>query len=162
MWIIAIGRLSAGMYDLRMVKDTKIIVLIEDEQTLTNILKLRLEQAGYRVQAASNCEEGLALIQSAKPDLVLLDIMLPVLDGFGVLEKLHADAVTPKLPVIVISNSGQPVEVERVQKLGARDFLIKVNFDPDEVLEKVRKVLSKEDSKKEKMKGIVINSAETP
>lgn len=120
----------------------KTIVLIEDEQIILDLLVRKLESAGYRVQTAMDGESGLALIHSAKPDLVLLDMMLPKLDGFGVLEKLHAEKMMPTLPVVIISNSGQPIEIERALKLGVRDYLIKVNFDPKDVLVKVQAVFA--------------------
>lgn len=117
------------------------IVLVEDEEIMAGLLKTKLERAGYRVRAAKDGAEGLTLIKQEKPDVVLLDMRLPVLDGFGVLEALRADGLLPALPVIIISNSGQQVEIERILKLGVRDYLIKVNFDPGEVIAKVKNIL---------------------
>jgi two-component system, sensor histidine kinase and response regulator len=119
----------------------KTIALIEDEEILSNILSEKLRRMGYDVHTATDGEEGIALIDSLRPDLVLLDMLLPKLNGFGVLERMEEAGMLPSTPVIVISNSGQPVEIERAQKLGIRDYLVKLNFDPDEVLEKVREVL---------------------
>ncbi len=120
--------------------NTRYVVLIEDEEILSNILADKLRRMGYRVETAFDGEAGYELIEKSAPDLVLLDMMLPKLNGFGVLERLHEAGKLPALPVIVISNSGQPVEIERAEKLGIRDYLVKLNFDPDEVLEKVREV----------------------
>ena len=117
-----------------------LVVLVEDEEILANLLAQKLETSGYQVKIAHNGEEGYDMILSEKPRLVLLDMMLPKLNGFGVLERLHDEGVLPDMPVVVISNSGQPVEIERAQKLGIRDYLVKLNFDPDEVLEKVRAI----------------------
>lgn len=122
----------------------KLIVLIEDEDIMLNLLKTRLEKAGYLVKTAQDGATGLALIQDLKPDLVLLDMMLPRLSGFGVLEKLYEEKIIPALPVIIISNSGQPVEAEHAMKLGARDYLVKVNFEPNDVLAKVARTLATE------------------
>lgn len=117
------------------------IVLIEDEEIMMDLLKTKLGRAGYRVRAAKDGAEGLTLIKQEKPDLVLLDMLLPVFDGFSVLEALNAEGMLPALPVIIISNSGQPVEIERILKLGVRGYLIKVNFDPEEVIAKVKNIL---------------------
>ena len=127
-----------------MPEQKKTIVLVEDEKILANFIKSRLERAGYKVEVAYDGKKGLDLILTSNPDLVLLDILLPNLGGFDVLSKLKEADVVPKLPVIVISNSGQPVELERAIDLGARGYLIKVNFTPDEVLEKVEEVFQGE------------------
>ncbi len=119
----------------------KTIVLVEDEQIMVDLLTKKLEDAGYLVKVAKDGRSGLNLIRKAKPDLVLLDMMLPILDGFGVLEKLAAEKLLPALPVVVVSNSGQPIEIERIKKLGVRDYLIKINFDPKELLVKINLVL---------------------
>ncbi|NBD73701.1 response regulator [Patescibacteria group bacterium] len=118
------------------------VLLIEDEDILSNILTSKLERAGYRVAVAKDGEEGLAMVSSEHPDLVLLDMMLPKLNGFAILEQLNEQGTIPGLPVIVISNSGQPVEIERAEKLGIVDYLVKLNFDPDEVLAKVEQSLA--------------------
>jgi DNA-binding response OmpR family regulator len=123
----------------------KLIVLIEDEIIVLNLLTQKLEKAGYLVKTATDGEAGLALIQETEPDLILLDMMLPKLNGFGILEKMAELKLLPKIPVVIISNSGQPIEIERAQKLGIRDYLIKVNFNPNEVLAKVNHVLESEE-----------------
>ena len=120
----------------------KRIVLLEDEAIVADLLTAKLERAGYEVVSAADGERGLQRIRELKPHLVLLDMMLPKLDGFAVLETLAREHLLPALPVIIISNSGQPIEVERAMKLGVRDYLIKVNFDPSEVLAKVEVVLA--------------------
>lgn len=135
------------------------VVLIEDEEILSNILADKLRRMGYRVETAFDGEAGYDLIETTNPDLVLLDMMLPKLNGFGVLERLHDAGKLPALPVIVISNSGQPVEIERAEKLGIRDYLVKLNFDPDEVLEKVREVF--EDGRGSTVESTQASSADT-
>ena len=119
----------------------KLIVLVEDEKIMVSLLTKKLEGAGFEVQVAGDGAAGLALVKEAQPDLVLLDMLLPTLNGFGPLEKLVEEKLLPGLPVIIISNSGQPIEIERARKLGVRDYLIKVNFDPQELLVKVNHIL---------------------
>ena len=117
------------------------IVLVEDEKIMVSLLTKKLEGAGFEVKVAGDGAAGLALVKEAQPDLVLLDMLLPTLNGFGLLEKLVEEKLLPGLPVIIISNSGQPIEIERARKLGVRDYLIKVNFDPQELLVKVNHIL---------------------
>src|SRR3989338_3787781 len=117
------------------------VLIIEDEEALLSVLEHKLTREGYEVSLARDGEQGLEQIKAIKPEVVLLDILMPKLDGFGVLAKLHSDGLISTLPVIIISNSGQPVEIDRALKLGARDYLVKAEFSPEEVVEKVRKVL---------------------
>jgi DNA-binding response OmpR family regulator len=118
------------------------IILLEDERVLGEILLNKLLSSGYDASWEMNGEDGLNKIRSVKPDLVLLDIVMPKKDGYEVLEAMHADKELKLIPVVVISNSGQPVEISRILELGARDYIIKAQFSPDEVLEKVRKYIS--------------------
>lgn len=117
----------------------KTILIIEDEQTLLEVMRTKLERRGYRVIAALDGEDGMRLIQKEHPDLILLDILLPKKNGMTLLKELHASG--DKTPVIIISNSGQPIEVDQALALGVRDYLVKANFTPEEVLEKVNGVL---------------------
>ena len=121
----------------------KKILIIEDEKVLINLLQKKLTQEGYEISIALDGEEGLLEMKERKPDLILLDIMMPKMDGFKVMEEMAKDKEIKDIPVIIISNSGQPVEIERAQKLGAKDWLIKTEFDPQEVLDKVVKVIGK-------------------
>ncbi|MCK5332386.1 response regulator transcription factor [Candidatus Parcubacteria bacterium] len=119
----------------------KRILVIEDEEILLSLIKKKLMSKGYDVCTATNGEDGFRLIEKEKPDLILLDIIMPVLDGFEVMEKMNqtSDLSLDKIPVIIISNSGQPVEIERAMNMGIKDYLIKTDFDPDEVLAKIEK-----------------------
>lgn len=117
------------------------ILIIEDEPLHLNVMKTKLELEGYAVIAAIDGKEGYKLIKTEKPDLVLLDIMLPSMDGFEILEQLQKEGV--KVPIIVVSNSGQPVEIDKALKMGVKDYLIKAEFNPADVLEKVEKVIGK-------------------
>lgn len=119
----------------------KRILIIEDEPVLLEVLNTKLEHAGYEVVRADDGEKGLSSIKSEHPDLVLLDLLLPKKSGLEVLEEMRKSKEFSSLPVIVISNSGQPVEVKRVLELGAKDYLVKADFDPDAVIEKVKHVL---------------------
>lgn len=121
--------------------ETKDILIVEDDDVLREVLADKLTQEGYGARNAVDGVEALEQMRKQKPDLILLDILMPRKDGMEVLEEMQGDPELAPIPVIIISNSGQPVEIKRARELGARDFLIKAIFDPAEVLEKVRKVL---------------------
>ena len=122
----------------------KRIIVVEDDAVLRDVLAEKLEKNGYIVDKAQDGVVAMETIRAVKPDCVLLDILMPRMGGIEVLEQLHADPILREVPVIIISNSGQPVEIKRAQELGAREFLIKAVFDPNEVLEKVKRVLAGE------------------
>lgn len=117
----------------------KKILLIEDEKIMVGLLRKKLTKEGYNVSVAWDGKKGLAKMRESKPDLVLLDIIMPEMGGFEVMEEVIKDKELKKIPIIIISNSGQPVELERAKELGVKDWLIKTEFDPQEVLDKVIK-----------------------
>jgi CheY-like chemotaxis protein len=117
----------------------KKILFIEDEEILIHLLNKKLTQEGYEVFIARNGLEGLEKMKETKPDLILLDILMPKMGGLEVMEEMQKNEELKKIPVVVISNSGQPVEIDRIQKLGAKDWLIKTEFNPQEVIEKIKK-----------------------
>jgi DNA-binding response OmpR family regulator len=119
------------------------IILIEDDATLANVLRQKLEHEGYAVLHASDGRSGIDMVRKNPPDMVLLDIMMPLMDGYQVLEELRKDQ-DPRVsgvPVIIVSNSGHPVEIDRALSFGIKDYFVKASFDPDQVLAKIRKHL---------------------
>jgi len=118
--------------------ENKKILLIEDEDLIVNLLQKKLEKEGYKVLIAKDGIEGMEKMRENKVDLILLDIVMPRMGGLEVLEEMIKDKELRMIPVIVISNSGQSVELYRAKRLGARDWLIKTEFDPREVLAKVK------------------------
>lgn len=119
------------------------ILLIEDEDIMIDILEKKLIKEGYKVSVAKDGEEGLKKMREQTPDLILLDIVMPKLNGFEVMEEMNKKEELKNIPVIIISNSGQPVDLDKAQKLGARDWLIKTEFKPQEVIDKIKKQLNK-------------------
>jgi len=117
------------------------ILLIEDEELIIRLLSKKLAAIGYDVSLAMNGEEGLEKIKQIVPDLVLLDIVMPRMGGFEVMAEMKKDEKIAGIPVIIISNSGQPLELERAKDLGAVDWLVKTEFDPKEVAEKIQKYI---------------------
>ncbi len=116
------------------------IAIIEDEDVLRELLEEKFKLEGYDVITAADGEAGLALIRNAKPEVVLLDIVMPKRNGYDVLQALQADP--PPMPkVIIISNSGQPVEIDKAIGFGARDFIVKAQIEPADVVAKVQKLV---------------------
>ncbi|HED38490.1 MAG TPA: response regulator [Ignavibacteria bacterium] len=122
--------------------NNKKILVVEDDGVLRDVLMEKLKVSGYIPLGAEDGEIAIEKIKTEKPDMILLDILMPKKDGMEVLEEMNADEEMKNIPVIVISNSGQPVEIERARSLGAKDFLVKAIFDPSEVLEKVEKIFN--------------------
>ncbi len=121
-------------------KKTKILI-VDDDAFLSGIYATKLEIEQFDVVIARDGEEGLKAAAREKPDLVLLDVLMPKLDGFEVLEKLKADPKTKAIPVIMLTNLGQKEDVERAIQEGAADYLIKAHFVPSEAVEKIKNVL---------------------
>ncbi len=121
------------------------ILIIEDEASLSSVLKTKLKKSGYDAEVAEDGEAGYEKIKQWNPELILLDIVMPKMDGYKVLERMNDDNI--KIPVIVISNSGQPVELDKTRRLGAVDHFIKTQFEPKEVIDKVKHYLSKNEIK---------------
>ncbi len=119
------------------------ILLVEDDAFLANIYKTKFEMEGFTVLVAENGELGLKEAKKKRPDLVLLDILLPKMDGFTVIGHLKEDKDLKDVPVIMLTNLGQKDDVEKGLELGADEYLIKAHFKPSETVDKVREVLKK-------------------
>lgn len=124
-----------------MSENTKKILVVEDDSFLSEMYLTKLSESGFDVEAAYDGKEALAKIKEFKPDLVLLDIVLPRLDGFEVLRMIKKEDSSKNIPVIILTNLGQKEEVEKGLKLGASGYIIKAHFTPTEVVAKVKKAL---------------------
>jgi DNA-binding response OmpR family regulator len=116
----------------------KVILFVEDESALQKVFKEALTKEGYEVVSALDGEEGLELAKNQKPDLILLDLILPRRDGFSVLEELKANSETTAIPVIVLTNLESSADVERAISMGAHTYLVKANYKLDEVITKIK------------------------
>ena len=119
----------------------KKILIIEDDTFLRELLVRKVREEKFETITAVDGEEGVKKIKSEKPDLILLDLILPGIDGYEVLTRIKDDSDISFIPVIIISNLGQKEEVEKGLKLGAVDYLIKANFTPEDIIDKVRTAL---------------------
>lgn len=119
------------------------ILLIEDDPFLSSMYTTKFELDGFTVVSGDDGRKGLDLAMVEIPDIILLDILMPVMDGFEVLENLKKDERTKNIPVILLTNLNQKDDIERGLKMGANDYLIKAHFMPSEVVAKIRKLLDK-------------------
>lgn len=124
-----------------MANSKKSILIIEDDKFLRELIAKKLAKEGFKIFEAVDGEEGIRKVKEEKPNLVLLDLILPGIDGFEVLSRMKEDPTLLAVPVIILSNLGQKDDVERGLKLGAVDYLVKAHFTPGEIVEKVKAVL---------------------
>ena len=118
----------------------KKVLLIEDDKFLSDMYVTKFSKFGYKIETAYDGEEGIRKIKGLKPDIILLDIRLPLKNGFEVLKETKKDQKTKDIPIILLTNLGQKEDTERGLKLGAVDYLIKAQFTPQEVVDKVKKI----------------------
>ncbi len=117
----------------------KIVLVVEDEKSLSAILETRLREEGFNVLKAANGEEGLSLAIEHKPDIIVLDLLMPIMDGKSMLRKLREEPSCKNIPVIVLTNAGDIENVRDTQFYSdAIEFLIKSNVSMDQIVAKVK------------------------
>jgi DNA-binding response OmpR family regulator len=119
------------------------ILVIEDDPYVQRMYKRMFGFQKYQTEIASNGEEGLKIIKKEKPDLVLLDIILPGMNGLEVLKKIRENSQSKNIPVLMLTNVGEAEMVEEANKLGAQSYMIKANFSPDQVIKEINKYIVK-------------------
>ncbi len=119
----------------------KKILLVEDDNFLRELLAKKLRNEGFEVIEAVDGEQGLQETEEKMPDIILLDLILPGMDGFQFLEKKKEKEKVKEIPVIILSNLGQREEIEKGLKLGAVDYMVKAYFSPFEIVDKVKQYL---------------------
>jgi len=117
------------------------ILVIEDDKFLRELISQKLLKEGYDIVDAIDGEKGIEYAKKEKPDLILLDLILPGIDGFETLAKIKADPKISKIPVIILSNLGQETDIQKGLEMGEVDYLIKAHFTPTEIVEKIRQVI---------------------
>lgn len=131
-------------FELRIMEEKPYkILIIDDDPFLSEIYSLKFKLSGFEVSIAANGEKALEAVKENIPDVILLDLVMPKMDGFETLAALRKIPELDKTRIIVFSNLGQKEDVDRGYRLGANDYLIKTRFTPSEVVEKVREVISK-------------------
>ena len=120
------------------------ITIIEDDEILAKVLSEELEERGFKILRAKDGVEGLELVTDKKPDLVLLDLLIPRKNGFSVLEELKANPSTAAIPVIILSMLGHDDEIKRGLKLGANDYIVKSQHAAGEIVDKIEEFFGQE------------------
>ncbi|MBP7118750.1 response regulator transcription factor [Candidatus Woesebacteria bacterium] len=118
------------------------ILIVEDDPLLTKMYTTKFITEGFDVDSAADGEEGLAKATTVHPNFIVLDVMMPKLSGIDMLSRLRATEAGKDIPVIVLSNLSQEEEAKKALSLGAKEYLIKANFTPSEVVTKVRMYLT--------------------
>lgn len=114
------------------------ILLVEDDPLIVKIYTTRLSADGYQVFSAENGEAGLAVAEKETPDLIVLDIMMPRIDGYGVLEKIRSNPRLKHIPILVYSNLAVEGEIARAKNMGANEFIVKADLSPTEMVNKIK------------------------
>ncbi len=114
---------------------------------MIDLLERKLKANGYQVLTAHNGEQGLEILKKETPDLILMDLLMPKMDGFTAIKEIKKQERLKNIPIIIISNSGQPAELNRAKELGVKDWLIKTEFDPQELIGKIKIQLGSEENK---------------
>ncbi|OGZ43046.1 MAG: hypothetical protein A2719_01635 [Candidatus Ryanbacteria bacterium RIFCSPHIGHO2_01_FULL_45_22] len=119
------------------------VLIVDDDEFLLEMYALKFKEEEFVVEIAKTGHEALEKVVSVKPDIVLLDVVLPEMDGFSILQKMRAEK-NPNGPLVVmLTNLSQKDDTERGMRLGADDYIVKAHYTPSEVVEKVRKLLAK-------------------
>jgi DNA-binding response OmpR family regulator len=124
-----------------MAKDKNKILVVEDDPMISSMYKTKFEVDGFEVFTADNGATALELVKKEKPDIVMLDIILPQLDGFSVLEQIKQDKTTKNIPVIMLTNLSTDEDREKGEKMGALDYLVKASLTPGQISEKIKQIL---------------------
>lgn len=117
------------------------VIIVEDEKMLADMYATKFTMEGFEAQKANDGQSGFDLVKQVKPDIVLLDIIMPKIDGFGVLKMIKDDSELKDIPVILLTNLGQDEDIKKGKQLGAADYFVKANHTPAEVVQKVKQVL---------------------
>lgn len=120
------------------------VLVVEDDEFLRELIVTKLKQEKLTILEAINGKDGLQKMREMQPDLVLLDLILPGIDGFEVLRSAQSDPTISKIPVVVLSNLGQKEDIDRAKESGAKGYLVKAQFTPSEIVGKVHAFLKGE------------------
>ena len=131
------------------------ILLVEDSKVVQQMYRNKLTFEQFNVLTADNGMEAIKILSQEKPDIILLDLMMPIMDGYKVLQVVKTDPRLANIPVLVFSAKGQSEEVEKALNLGAAGYIVKATTKPNEVVEQIRKVLSQKPKVQELARYIV-------
>ena len=118
------------------------VLIVEDDRYISKMYEFKLQLDGMEVQVAENGRIGVEKVKEFKPDIMLLDILMPELDGFEVLKIIKGDPETKDIPVLILSNLGQEDHIQKGMQLGAVGYIVKSQYTPAKVVEKIKSVLA--------------------
>jgi two-component system, OmpR family, alkaline phosphatase synthesis response regulator PhoP len=118
-----------------------LVLVVEDDKFLSGVHENKLSKEGFEVALAKNGEEAMAMARAKKPDIILLDLIMPVKDGFETLKELKADSALKDIKVLILSNLSQEEDKQKVMDMGAVDYIVKANVAFKEIVEAVKKIL---------------------
>ena len=125
--------------------ETKVLI-VEDDVYISEMYRIKFESENYKTVITSNGSEIIKMIEKEKPDIILLDIVMPVMDGFDVLKIIKSNEKFNNIPVVMLTNLSQKESIERVFELGAKGYIVKSHFTPSEVVKKVKDILEGDDN----------------
>lgn len=120
------------------------ILIVEDDMYINKMYQLKLNLEGYQVEIAENGRVGVDKTKSFKPDIILLDILMPEMDGFEVLKTVKGDKASKSIPILIMSNLGQEDHIQKGKELGAVGYIVKTQYTPAKVVETIKEVLGKQ------------------
>jgi DNA-binding response OmpR family regulator len=118
------------------------VAIIEDDLVISQMYRMKFESAGFEVQMAANGELGVELAENFEPDIILLDLQMPVMDGLEALKIMRKQPWGKKIPVIILTNLGEEESPKELKDLGVESYIVKANLTPSQVLERVKKSLN--------------------
>ena len=121
--------------------DIKKIMIIEDDHFLSSLMKARLEKEGFGILQAFDGEEAIKMLQSERPTLIILDLIMPKVTGFEVLQMISMTPGLQKVPVVILSNLAQDTDIQKARELGAREYFVKVKISIDDLIGKIKTLL---------------------
>ena len=120
----------------------KKVLIIEDDSFLSSLIKARLEKEGLAVIQAFDGEEGLQILRKERPNLIVLDLIMPKVSGFEVMEYISLNVELNQIPVVILSNLAQERDIEKARRLGAKEFFIKIKVSIDDLVAKIKELLN--------------------
>lgn len=120
------------------------VLIIEDDSYISDMYRIKLESEDFEVAIAKDGIVGIKMLEKQKPDIVLLDVVMPKIDGFSVLKTIKRNPELKEIPIVLLTNLGQKENVEKGFELGADSYIIKAHFTPSEVVEKIKEILKKQ------------------
>ena len=119
----------------------KKILIAEDNKYLANAYRVKLEKSGYEVMLAESGDQAVSILSTTRPDLIVLDLVMPGMDGFAILEEISKTPSLKGIPVVVSSNLGQKEDIDKAKSLGALDYFVKSDVEPDDIVTKIKALL---------------------